>query len=406
MLNYEEKILTYLVDKYRKSKKDSGDNKTNRRTQVKPEKLYKKYNANDGDFEEISKFNQAADCLCKLGFVRSVKETFGTQIQSIFLVDECIQEAEKYLAEKCGYVSKNMKIEKLRNLVGKYKNASPICEKECARLLESIAERKVPKNIDELDDVLKAIAFIENNQEELYMREMSMKVYGDSKYFENVSLQPVCSMLRKYSKQNLREDELLDEILLLYHITREPQKLCIKGKAIINIGGTEVDISSFSEGVEFQASELKNIKSVKLMVTYFMTIENRTSYLRYAKDDVVVFYLGGYANRYQRDFIKAVYMSNRDANYLHFGDIDAGGFWIHHNLCEITGVNFELFSMSADELRNRKFATCLHELSDNDRVRLQELKKIEMYEDVVRYMLHNNVKLEQEIVSLALMKSN
>ena len=394
------------MDNYRKSKKDSGDNKTNRRTQVKPEKLYKKYNANDGDFEEISKFNQAAERLSKLGFIRSVKETFGTQIQSIFLVDECIQEAEKYLAEKCGYVSKDMKIEKLRNLVGKYKNASPICEKECARLLESIAERKVPKNIDELDDVLKAIAFIENNQEELYMREMSMKVYGDSKYFENVSLQPVCSMLRKYSKQNLREDELLDEILLIYHITREPQKLCIKGKAIINIGGTEVDISSFSEGVEFQASELKNIKSVKLMVPYFMTIENRTSYLRYAKDDVVVFYLGGYANRYQRDFIKAVYMSNSDANYLHFGDIDAGGFWIHHNLCEITGVNFELFSMSADELGNGEFASCLHKLSDSDRSRLQELMRFKEYKQVIEYMLNHNVKLEQEIVSLSYMKGS
>lgn len=404
-MNYEEKILTYLVDNYRKSKKDSGDNKTNRRTQVKPEKLYKKYNANDGDFEEISKFNQAAERLSKLGFIRSVKETFGTQIQCIFLVDECIQEAEQYLAEKCGYVSKDMQIEKLRKLVDKYKNASPICEKECARLLESIAERKVPKNIDELDDVLKAIAFIENNQEELYMREMSMKMYGDSKYFENVSLQPVCSMLRKYSKQNLRDGELLDEILLIYRITREPQKLCIKGKAIINIGGTEVDISGFSEGIEFQASELKNIKSVKLMVPYFMTIENRTSYLRYAKDDAVVFYLGGYANRYQRDFIRAVYMSNSDANYLHFGDIDAGGFWIHHNLCEITGVNFELFSMSADELGNREFATCLHKLTDNDIIRLQELKKIDAYGDVVQYMLCNNVKLEQEIVSLALMKS-
>ena len=339
--------------------------------------------------------------LSKLGFIRSVKETFGTQIQCIFLVDECIQEAEQYLAEKCGYVSKDMQIEKLR----KYKNASPICEKECARLLESIAERKVPKNLDELDDVLKAIAFIENNQEELYMREMSMEVHGDSKYFENISLQPVCSMLRKYSKQNLGEGELIDEILLIYRITREPQKLCIKGKAIINIGGTEVDISGFSEGIEFQASELKNIKSVKLMVPYFMTIENRTSYLRYAKDDVVVFYLGGYANRYQRDFIKIVYMSNRDANYLHFGDIDAGGFWIHHNLCEITGVNFKLFSMSADELENREFATCLHKLSDNDRVRLQELKKIDAYGEVVQYMLRNNVKLEQEIVSLALMKS-
>lgn len=404
-MDYEEKILTYLVDNYRKSKKDSGNNKTNRRTQVKPEKFYKKYYANDGDFEEISKFNQAVDHLSELGFVSSEKETFGTQVQCIFLVDECIQEAEQYLIEKCGYVSKDMQIEKLQNLIGKYKHASPICEKECDRLSKDIAERKVPKNIDELDDILKAIAFIENNQEELYMREMSMKVYGDSKYFENVSLQPVCSMLRKYSKQNHRKGELFDEILMIYHIIREPQKICLKGKAIINIGGTEVDISGFSEGIEFQASELKNIKSVKLMVPYFMTIENRTSYLRYTKDNVVVFYLGGYANRCQRDFIKIVYMFNRDANYLHFGDIDAGGFWIHHNLCEITGFNFELFSMSAYELGNREFATCLHELSDNDRVRLQELKKIEMYKDVVQYMLHNNVKLEQEIVSLTLMRN-
>mgnify|MGYP003295713481 CR=1 FL=1 len=56
-MKYEEKILLYLVENYRKSKKDSGANKTNRRTQVKPEKLYKKYNANDGDFEEISKYD-------------------------------------------------------------------------------------------------------------------------------------------------------------------------------------------------------------------------------------------------------------------------------------------------------------------------------------------------------------
>lgn len=62
-------------------------------------------------------------------------------------------------------------------------------------------------------------------------------------------------------------------------------------------------------------------------------------------------------------------------------------------------------SMSADELGNKEFASCLHELSGNDRVRLRELKKIDVYEDVVRYMLHNNVKLEQEIVSLTLMRN-
>ena len=403
-MNYEEKILIYLVENYRKSKKDLGNNKTNRRTQVKPEKFYKKYNANDGDYEEISKFNQTVEQLTEMGFVYNVKETFGTQIQCIFFEDKRIEDAEQYLAERYGYVSKDMQIEKLRNLVDKYKKSSPICEQECARLVGNIEERRVPKNIDELDDILKAVAFIENNQEELYMREMSMKVYGDSKYFENVTLQPVCSLLRKYLRQEHRESELIDEILLIYHVAREPQKLCIKGKAIINIGETEVDISGFAEGIEFQASEMVNIKSVKLLVPKFMTIENRTSYLRYSKDDVVAFYLGGYANRYQRDFIKIVYDSNKDTCYQHFGDIDAGGFWIHHNLCEATEVKFELFSMSAKELQNKEFASCLHELTGNDRSRLQELKKMDAYEEVVQYMLCNNVKLEQEIVSLELMK--
>lgn len=404
-MKYEEKILTYLVENYRKSKKDTGDNKTNRRTQVKPEKLYKKYNANDGEFEEILKLNQTVEHLSKLGFVNSMTEIFGTQIQCIYLIDERINDIEQYLADKYGYVAKDLQLKKLQNLVDKYQSASFICEKECDRLQEYINARKVPKNIEELDGILRAIAFIENNQEELYIREVSMRVYGDSKFFENIFLQPVCSMLRKYSDKSLATDELLDEILLDYHISKEPQKLCIKGKVSINILGKEVDISGFSEGVEFLASDLVNIRSVNLMVPEFMTIENRTSYLRYRDDNVVAFYLGGYANRYQRDFIKMVYASNPDVRYMHFGDIDAGGFWIHRNLCEVTGVDFGLFGMSVIELQNSAYASCLHKLTANDRIRLQELKEIDIYTNVIQYMLDNRIKLEQEIVSLELMKN-
>ena len=356
-MKYEEKLLTYLVDNYRKSKKDSGDNKTNRRTQVKPEKLYKKYNANDGDFEEISKLNQAVGYLSKLGFVNSVAETFGTQIQCIYLIDERIKDIEEYLSGKYGYVSKDLQLKKLQNLINKYQNASTICAKECCRLQECINDRKVPKNIDELEDILEALAFIEKNQEDLYIREVSMRVYGDSKFFENITLQPVCNILRKYADRTWGTDELLDEILLDYHISKEPQKLCIKGKALIYISGREIDISGFSDGVEFLASDLANIQAIKLMAPEFMTIENRTSYLRYRDDNVVTFYLGGYANRYQRDFIKLVYASNASARYTHFGDIDAGGFCIHRNLCEVTGVEFALFGMSVNELKNVEYAS-------------------------------------------------
>ena len=78
-----------------------------------------------------------------------------------------------------------------------------------------------------------------------------MKIYGDSKLLENETLQSVCNMLRKYADRN-SENELADEILLDYHIAKEPQKLCIKGNAIINISGKEVDISEFLEEVDYR----------------------------------------------------------------------------------------------------------------------------------------------------------
>lgn len=404
-MNYEERILTYLVENYRKSKKDSGNNKNNRRTQVKPEKIYRKYNANDGDFDEISKINNTVGKLGEMGYVTCIREKFGTQIQCIYLVDEKIEEIERYLGKKYGFVSKDLQLEYLYDLIDLYKNASPICMSECKILTEAAANRRVPKNIDSLDNILRAIAFIESNQEDLYIREVSMNVYGDSKYFETETLQPVCSILRKYAGKPLDDSALPDEILLDYHIFKEPQKICIKGKVVIHMLGNEVDIRGFTEGIEIMASDLANIESIIIYASKFMTIENRTSYLRYYDPDVVTFYLGGYANRYQRDFIKMVFMSNPTVTYLHFGDIDAGGFRIHHNLCDITGVDFGLFSMSVDELKDHTYQTCLHKLTENDVIRLQELQEKDIYSETIKYMLENNVKLEQEIVSLTLMKN-
>lgn len=403
-MNYEEKILTCLVEMYRKSKKDSGDNKINRRTQVKPKKFYKKYDTNDGDFYEISRLNQVASALVEKGFICCDKETFGTQIQCIYLVDGKILEIEEYLSEKYGYVSKDKQIEEVLQLIDKYCDASPICEQECSALQSLVQSRKVPKNYKELDDVFKAIAFIENNTKDLLIREVSVKVYGTSKYFETEMMQPVCSILHKYSNIVRQDRELSDEILNRYHIYKEPQKLCIKGNVIFNISDKTVPVSAFSDGIEIMTTELANIQSIKILGDTFMTIENRTSYLRYKEEDTVCFYLGGFANRNQRDFIKMVYRDNPQVTYLHFGDIDAGGFLIHHNLCKITGVDFHMFSMSAQELKNKKYAACLQQLTENDIVRLQGLCGMLLYQDVVSYMLENHVKLEQEIISLCQMK--
>ena len=388
---------------HKKSKKDTGENLTHRRTKVKPEKLYSKYHANDGDFERISAINHVVEKLEKKGYVETERENFGTELKSIYLVDRYIEEIEHYLMIHYQYESKDSKIQKVKALIGSYQHASKICQMECEELNEMFIKRQIPNNLDELDNILKAVAFIDNNEKNLYVREMSMEVYGDSKFFEENTMESVCTILRKYNHNQADEIELKEEILSQYHIFKEPQKLSIKGRAIIRIDGRDADITGFADGIEFSASELEKIDEIKILASNFITIENRTSYLRYKNDNTVTFYLGGYANRDQRDFLKHVYKDNPYKNYLHFGDIDAGGLWIHNHLCKITGINFGLFCMSEKELEDPVYKKCLRKLSENDITRMQELKDIPDYKDVVDYMLKNKVKLEQEIVSLRLM---
>lgn len=67
------KMLAALPDAYRKSKKDSGTNRINRRTGLKPEKLYPQYRQNSGEPAEISALNTAAEDCRKMGFVTMLK---------------------------------------------------------------------------------------------------------------------------------------------------------------------------------------------------------------------------------------------------------------------------------------------------------------------------------------------
>ena len=412
---YEKKLLVGLVEGYRKSKKDTGENRTSRRTKLKPEKLYNKYHSNDGDYEKISAINDTVQKFKDKGFITSEYESFGTDLTGIYLVDDKIDEIEEYLAEQYGYVSKDTKLQKLETLIREYEDRSPICHEECGKLKIILESRKLPKSIeksiDMLDDLLRVLSFVENNQKLMYIREVSMLVYGDSKYFENNTLEPLCTLLQKYNTvpipgQTLSDGEyiLSDEILKKYHVFKEPQKISIRGKALIRMCGKDIDISGFDEGIEFTVSELSKIECVQLLAPTFMTIENRTSYLRYKKENTVTFYLGGYANRDQRDFIRKIYESNPSVTYLHFGDIDAGGFWIHHHLCQVTGVPFGMFHMSFEELMEPDYRKCLHPLTEGDVTRMQELAVMPEYRNVIKYMLEHRVKLEQEIISLKLME--
>lgn len=400
MHNYEEKMLMTLVEQYRKSKKDSGTGVINRRTQMKPTKLYVGYYRNDGDLDDINGINETAERLQEKGFLTYEMKGFSNEIATIYLVDAKVEDAEQYLAEKYGYESKHEKMKQVEGIIARYSGYSPVADLECAKLRASLDKNTVPKNYEQTEEILKALIFIERNEQLLYVREASMLIYGSSKYFEENTLDAVCGLLRKYHERPCEENELLDEILGEYHIVAERQKICLKGDIGLVKNGRTIELGGFRDGVEFYADELDEIEQILVRDRRFMTVENKTSYMRCREEETSYFYLGGYANRFQREFLKKVFADNPEIRYLHFGDIDVGGFYIHENLCKITGIPFRLWRMSVEELKDSRYAECLLKLSANDRKRLKALAEHEMYRDLVQYMMEHDVKLEQEIVSL------
>ena len=92
-----------------------------------------------------------------------------------------------------------------------------------------------------------------------------------------------------------------------------------------------------------------------------------------------------------------VYRSETNKQYFHFGDIDAGGFYIFDDLCEKTGIPFQPLSMDRDTLYSYK--PYWKELTKNDVTRLQKIKS-PVFQEVISYMLEQNCKLAQEVLDL------
>ena len=128
-----------------------------------------------------------------------------------------------------------------------------------------------------------------------------------------------------------------------------------------------------------------------------VTVENLTSFHDYEGTDDFVIYLGGFHNKVKRDFLMFLYEQNDGKKYLHFGDIDAGGFYILEHLKAKTGIPFKTLYMDVETLVKYKSQT--KRLTQNDRQRIKNLlAKTENYKDVLEYMLEQDCKLEQEVL--------
>lgn len=438
--DFRREILDRLVKKY-----EAGQT----RIALKPTEIYKDYDKYNADIRIKQDFDEAADELSSEGLVKLEKIKYGSDIRRIILDLGSVEESISYLKEKYGVVPKDELISGVKSLFIEYVDFGKLCHNYINELSDgfkkSPVKPPVKPDVAFCENVLKMLAFLENNKRRLYIREASMLVYGDSKLFEESTMKEVCRVVGQsageYSSGEETDVMLLGmdydtediSVLIRYGIYPGEQEIRIKGEWRIGFskgdvsacghfheecgskdtcseefagaddyGETELDVSGITGGISISTACFDDISFINTG-DKVMTVENKTSFERIQEDGHTSYmYLGGFCNRGQARFIKHVYRDNPGAEYLHFGDIDAGGLFIHRNLCEVTGVSFSMYKMGVEQLSDTRYAKCLKKLTENDKNRLEGLKGDKRYTDIVSYMEKKDCKLEQEIVSLRL----
>lgn len=416
MVHYDVKILNSLLDSYENSRLFTGENKVAITIDFpfNKKKIPAYFDESSYEYERIH--NEMFE-LEEQGYIHIVWKRGKENhiISKVVLNLEQLDDAYRYVKRtpKAELVTVNIAmLEECRRIY-----ETPICGNFIAYLLERLYAHQTVKEYINLEDlektkqILKGIFAIERNQRQCYLREFSIEVFHDSKILEGISGKLGKIFLRfgeKFKENGIDESDVSErdfaEILAEYGIYHTPNYVHLKGDISLSIYGTVYHIGDLKQGIGISGEDLPactfdDMSAIKRVIT----IENLTTFFRWKEPESLIVYLGGYHNSVRRSLLKTIHETLPDAKYYHFGDIDAGGFEIYSDLCRKTGIPFEMYRMDLDTLKTyQKYGK---ELTGNDRKRLERVLesdagKEEAFDELIRYMLANNVKLEQECVML------
>ncbi len=404
---YSAKLLNTLLDKYESSKTFTASNKVNQRFKVEIKSLFTKY-TNDADYETFVQVNEAIRELSEHHYIQVVKKQ-NEVIQQVALNVEYLLEIYKVLGreprrdEHIRIVKILEKYQELNSPLGIYVRAQ----------IERISLNKKIEyysgSVEELEDLLKATEVVCRNEKEVFVRELSIQLFGDSKRLEQLRTR-IQGILFQYGR--FEEKEVIFEEC---GVVQTPTYVMIKGNGILHFHNQSINLSQLGSDIGISIMTIQKLLGVEVVGKRVVTIENLTSFHNYSIQDDFVVYLGGFHNKVKTQFLKLIYKENPDKIYLHFGDIDIGGFQIYKNLCSKTEINFGLLHMDVVTLMH--YQNAWKPLTPNDNQRLLKLlaslnqmdytllnEQRNKIKQVLEYMKTNQCKLEQEAIAVKTIK--
>lgn len=388
-----------LLDVYENSVTYKGQNIKNQSFAIKPEKIFYEYNGDYTDQDEVNQFNREMQSLMEFEFVILDYERGIPVISKIKLNTNSINEIYSVLKREDITVKRNREIKMYTQYMGVHDIMDAFCKSQVERL-NDYKDAKYTSDI--AINILKLLKYVLGNNSDIMERELSVAVLGDTKLFEKSYKSRICSIIEEYGELELdlsvldkkeKEKAILEE----YQVFSNPSYIFFKGNVDIHyVDGNSISVTS-DNPIAILSEAIARIEMIKVNSNRIVTVENLTSYNRINDNKSTFIYLSGYHNTAKQRFLKKIAENNSGVSWFHFGDIDPDGYYILKNLVEKTGIAFVPLYMDVQQLINCK--QYCKPLEKNDMVKANSLLKIHFYDEVMEFMLANNCKLEQEIIS-------
>lgn len=395
----QEDVLNILLDIYEKSVTYKGENVRNQSFTIKPEKVFPEYNGDFTDQDDVDQFNMDIKLLVDANLIM-VEYVKGTSvIIKIKLNINLISDIYKVLKREDVTKKRYREIE----MYSEYLGTHYIMDTFCKEQIERLKNYKDAKYIADIAiNILNLLKVVLNNKQSIMERELSIAVLGDTKLFEKNYRTRICKIIEKYGNSDM-DFSVLDEkekekvILGEFKIFSNPSYVFLKGNIeILCEDGNIINIKPNNQ-IAISSEVIGRIKKIKVNSRKIITVENLTSYNRINDDESTFIFLSGYHNTDKQRFLKKIAEYNKNVIWYHFGDIDPDGYYILRNLISKTEIPFAPLYMGIEQLKDFK-QYCKH-LEKNDVIKAKTLINNHFYAEVMNYMLENDCKLEQEIIS-------
>ena len=422
MTEKQRKILNTLIDKYERSATFRGESKVKQSFSADPAKLFPKY-SDEGEYDYFISVNQDIRDLEKAGYVRC--SGINLRIDTVVLNTDMIGDIYRELGRRAKkdsiavlkeFLERELEcfqryvLESGDSETGTGGAVNGVSEAVCRYAevqLERLAAAKLPEyyedSLQDYMDVFTAFRALSGIDEEIFVRDLSVRIFNDSKRLENLRGR-ISGCLYKYGDFS-NKDAVFDEL----GVVRNPSYVMVKGPVRMTFGRQLLDIGELTGDIALSAKTLQGLTDAHVYGERVITVENLTSFHRYdSHGSETVIYLGGFHNGVRRELLRMIAASaDSNVTYHHFGDIDAGGFYIYRHLRENTGIDFRPYMMDRDTLI--KYEAYSKPLTPNDIGRIEKLVAIYENDDhkdpsagtileTLRYMLEKGIKLEQEAV--------